>query len=97
MTNRERYRQMLKDNGITQAKSAVLVAAVTQRPCSARTVRSWVNDPDKPSTSPCPDWAVAALEKAIDYMERALARRKVETLNTDAELPPGGEPQEKAL
>lgn len=44
MDNRTRYLQLLKDYGITQAKSAELVAAVTQRPCSARTVRSWVND-----------------------------------------------------
>lgn len=75
MDNRTRYLQLLKAYGITQAKSAELVAAVTQRPCSARTVRSWVNDPDKPSSSPCPDWAVAALEKAIEYMQRAVARR----------------------
>lgn len=75
MDNRTRYLQLLKDYGITQAKSAELVAAVTQRPCSPRTVRSWVNDPEKPSSSPCPDWAVAALEKAIDYMQRAVARR----------------------
>lgn len=76
MENRKRYRHLLEVNGITQAKSAVLVAAVTQRPCSERTVRSWLNDPDKPSARPCPDWAVAALEKAIGFMERALARRK---------------------
>lgn len=75
MENRTRYLQLLKAYGITQAKSAELVAAVTLRPCSARTVRSWVNDPEKPSSSPCPDWAVAALEKAIDYMQRAVARR----------------------
>lgn len=29
--------------GITQTKSAELIAAVTERPCSTRTVRSWVN------------------------------------------------------
>lgn len=75
MDNRTRYLQLLKDYGITQVKSAELVAAVTQRPCSVRAVRSWVNDPEKRSSSPCPDWAVAALENAIDYMQRAVARR----------------------
>jgi hypothetical protein len=73
--NRTRYLKLLNDFGITQAKSAELVAAVTGRPCAVRTVRSWVNDPEKPSSKPCPDWAVVALEKAIDYMQRALARR----------------------
>ena len=75
MDNRTRYLQLLDDNGITQVKSAELVAAVTGRPCAPRTVRSWVNDPEKPSSTPCPDWAIVALEKAIDYMQRALARR----------------------
>jgi hypothetical protein len=39
-------------------------------------VRSWLNDPDKPSTRPCPAWAVDAVEKGIGYMQRAVARRK---------------------
>lgn len=75
MDNRERFLKLLKVNGISQIKSAELINAVTERPCSQRAVRSWLNDPDKPSSRPCPDWAVAALEKAIYFMERALARR----------------------
>lgn len=75
MDNRERFRHVLKLHGITQAQSAVLITAVTTRPCAVRTVRSWLNDPDKPSSSPCPDWALAALEKAVDYMQRKLAQR----------------------
>ena len=75
MDNRTRYLQLLDDYEITQAKSAELIAAVTGRPCAARTVRSRVNDPEKPSSTPCPDWAVAKLELAIEYMQRALARR----------------------
>ena len=75
MDNRARYLELLDTYGISQAKSAELIAAVTGRPCSARTVRSWVNDPTKPSSTACPDYAVANLEKAIGYMQRALARR----------------------
>jgi len=78
MDNRNRFLTLLKEHGITQAKSAVLIAAVTQRPCSPRTVRSWVNDPEKASSTPCPDWAVAALEKAIEFRKRALQRREEE-------------------
>jgi hypothetical protein len=37
-----------------------------------------VNDPEKASSTPCPDWAVAALEKAIEFMTRALQRREEE-------------------
>lgn len=76
MGNRERFLQLLKDNGITQSKGAELIEAVTKRPCAVRTVRSWLNDPESPNSRPCPDWAVAALETAIDYMGRALARRQ---------------------
>ncbi len=38
MSNRDRYLKLLEANGITQAKSAELITAVTLRPCSARTV-----------------------------------------------------------
>ena len=76
MDNRARYLQLLQDNGITQAYSATLLEAITYRPCSARTVRSWLNDPSKPSSRPCPDWAVAALAKAIDYMQRLVAQKQ---------------------
>lgn len=78
MDNRTRYLELLKTYGITQAKSAELIAAVTRRPCSVRAVRSWVNDPEAPSSSPCPDYAVASLEKAIEYMKQALAQRAQE-------------------
>lgn len=73
--NRERYLQLLDTHGITQVYSATLIEAVTKRPCSPRTVRSWLNDPDKPSSRACPTWAVAALEQAIQYMQMAVARR----------------------
>lgn len=75
MDNRTRYLKLLETYGITQARSAELIAAVTARPCAVRTVRSWLNDPEKPSSTPCPDYAVANLEKAIDFMQRAVARR----------------------
>lgn len=69
MSNRERYRQLLLDHGLTQAESAALICAQTQRPCSVRAVRSWLNDPNKASSRGCPDWAIAALEAAIDKRE----------------------------
>lgn len=63
--NREKLLSLLKDNKLTQAQAAYLICEYTHRPCSVRAVRSWINDPDKPSTRHCPDWAVDALTQAI--------------------------------
>lgn len=65
MDNRTRYKALLAEHRITQAESAALICEHTQRPCAVRTVRAWLNDPEKPSSNPCPDWAVNALEAAI--------------------------------
>ncbi len=65
MTNQDRFRQLLQEYGLTQAASAALLCKQTQRPCSVRAVRSWLNDPQKLSARPCPDWAVKALETAL--------------------------------
>ena len=46
-------------------QAAELIAEQTGRPCSMRTVRAWLNDPESSSWRPCPDWAVLALETKI--------------------------------
>ena len=63
--NRAAFLALLDENGLTQARAAYLICEYTRRPCSVRTVRSWVNDPDKPSSRKCPDWAVVALAEAL--------------------------------
>lgn len=65
-SNRERFLALLQAHGLTQARSAELICQQTQRPCAVRTVRSWLNDPDKPSSRECPDWAVQALQRALE-------------------------------
>ena len=65
--NREEFHRLLVENNLTQADSAALICEQTQRPCSVRAVRSWLNDPDKPSSRPCPDWALAALKNALGH------------------------------
>ena len=65
MNNRETFQELLAQHRLTQADGAALICEQTLRPCSVRAVRSWLNDPEKPSARPCPDWAVAALTKAI--------------------------------
>ncbi|MCL6336280.1 hypothetical protein EXT65_21030 [Pectobacterium carotovorum subsp. carotovorum] len=57
---------LLKEYGLTQARAAYLICEHTRRPCSVRAVRSWLNDPSKPSARTCPDWAVDALKQALE-------------------------------
>lgn len=75
MDNRTRFLNLLALHDIDKAKSAELITAVTMRPCSDRAVRAWLTEPESRNARTCPDWAVAALEKAISYMQQALARR----------------------
>ena len=75
MNNRENFKALMKEHNIKQDQCAVLLEAVTKRPCSVRAIRSWINDPEKKSSRPCPDWAVSALERAIEYMRLAVAKR----------------------
>lgn len=63
--NRAAFMALLADHGLTQAQAAYLICEYTRRPCAVRTVRSWVNDPDKPSSRSCPGWAVEALAEAL--------------------------------
>lgn len=63
--NRTEFLALLADNGLTQAQAAYLICEYTRRPCSVRAVRSWINDPNKPSSRTCPDWAVDALKGAL--------------------------------
>jgi hypothetical protein len=77
MDNRTRFKQLLDQYGIPQASkdnlsAAKIIAAVTKVPCSDRAVRSWLNDPTKSSSRPCPDWALTALQTGIGYMQRAV-------------------------
>jgi hypothetical protein len=63
--NREAFQALLNEHQLTQAQGATLICAFTHRPCAVRTVRSWLNDPEKPSARPCPDWALEALQKSL--------------------------------
>jgi hypothetical protein len=63
--NVKRFEQLRTESDLTQAQAAAMIAEQTGRPCSLRTVRSWLNDPATISWRPCPDWAVLALETRI--------------------------------
>ncbi|EKP0310264.1 TPA: hypothetical protein ACSCYS_003320 [Aeromonas veronii] len=61
MNNRDKLLGILADHKITQAKCAEIICMMSGRPCSVRAVRSWVNDPSKPSIRTCPDWVISLL------------------------------------
>ncbi|MFZ6774571.1 hypothetical protein ACO0LB_17850 [Undibacterium sp. SXout7W] len=67
--NRRKLQQLLDDHNLTQAQGAALICQQTERPCSVRAIRSWLNNPEKSSARTCPDWAILALEKAINVKE----------------------------
>ena len=64
MTNKDKLRQLLSEEGITQSQAADLIAAYTKRPCSVRSIRSWLANDGLSSSRPCPDWALAVFREA---------------------------------
>lgn len=62
---RERLNALMAKHGLKQFEVAALICDQSRRPCATRTVRSWLNDPDKPSSRSCPAWALDVLEEAI--------------------------------
>lgn len=71
MGNREKFKALLKQHNISQARSAELLCIKTQRPCSVRTVRSWLSEPSKLSSRPCPDWAIKALTAILEDSQQS--------------------------
>lgn len=61
--NRNRLRRWLEIAGMTQRELALLIETRTHRPCSERTVRAWLAEPELPSARPCPDWVPEILTK----------------------------------
>ena len=67
--NRNKLLKILAEHKITQREAAELIKEESMRPCTERAIRTWVNDPEKPSSRPCPQWA-------IDVLLAALSKRK---------------------
>jgi len=57
--NRKKFTKLIEQSGFTQAAVAELLAKETKRPCSLRTLQSWLSD--KESARPCPDWPIEVL------------------------------------
>jgi hypothetical protein len=69
MDNKTRFELLLREYWLTQTKAAEVISEITQRPLSARAVRSWLTDPANPSHRQCPEWAINAL---AEYKNRPM-------------------------
>jgi len=69
MDNKIRFEKLLRECWLTQTKAAEVISEITQRPLSARAVRSWLTDPANPSHRQCPEWAINAL---VEYKSRPM-------------------------
>lgn len=65
MINAEKFRAICEVANISQREAAELITTYTHRPCSLRTVRSWLAPKGKMSARPCPEWALEALAKMV--------------------------------
>ena len=64
--NQARLRELMEQHRVTAAGVAKLLSAAGGRPVARTTVLSWLVDPARPSSYPCPSWAVALLETVIE-------------------------------
>jgi len=61
--NQVEFKEILKNNKLTQKKAAELLVEITERSCSERSIRAWLASPDIRSARPCPNWPVNILAK----------------------------------
>jgi len=65
------FRAVLDKYGLTQAQAADLIANETGQKVGVRKVRSWLADPDTPSSRNLPNWALTALKRATQNLPPA--------------------------
>lgn len=78
--NRNAFRGVQTRHALLLKDCAELIALQTGRPCSYRTVKSWMANPNEVATArPCPDWALEALRTAVEcpkILERLRTNRR---------------------
>jgi len=72
MSNQKKFRELLASGGYTQKMAADIISDETKKIVSQRTIRAWLTPEDKPSSRPCPDWAVFALEKKLRRLRKII-------------------------
>jgi hypothetical protein len=69
LTNRDKLEHLIDQANITRAQAAQYIADETNRPCSWRTVQSWLAAPELSSARECPDWAIAVLSGRLKKLK----------------------------
>jgi hypothetical protein len=70
MGNHKSLADLIQAAKITRKEAALYIADETKRPCSLRSVQSWLANTETPSARPCPEWAVSALESRLRLLEK---------------------------
>jgi uncharacterized protein YbjT (DUF2867 family) len=74
--NRLALHTLLRDNGLSQAGAAAIITELSGRPCSLRSIMSWLAAPSASSARPCPTWAVDIIREALEKHHPSIAQAK---------------------
>lgn len=66
--NHKEFRDILSTYNITQVQAAELITMETGQKVGARKVRTWLADPEVPSSRSCPNWALTALKRITENL-----------------------------
>lgn len=73
-TNRDKFIELRALLGMTEKEVAAFLSEKTKRPVGYRTVQSWSNDPDSPSSRKCQPWAIDLLQAELEKRQAKAAR-----------------------
>lgn len=67
LNTRERVIKLIAMSGLPINKVAEVICKISRRPCSWRSVQSWISDPSVKSHRRCPEWVVPILLSHLGY------------------------------
>jgi hypothetical protein len=82
MTNNDKLKAILATHQISASRCAEIISNLTQRPITARTVRSWIDDLGLPSARSCPDDIVELLQRHLEKTQMLLPSTFMTISNT---------------
>jgi len=67
--NQKEFRDILEKYGLTQKQAAELITAETGQIVGLRKIRTWLANPQIPSSRNCPAWALTALKRVTEQFK----------------------------